>query len=49
MTEELLFFVLILASLVLFAVHALREDERNRARDQFWREHINTYDNKGDE
>ena len=49
MTEELVFFVLILASLVAFAVHALREDERQRAREQFWREHISQYNNnKGD-
>lgn len=46
MTEELVFFVLILASLVAFAVHALREDERQRARDQFWCEHISKYNRR---
>lgn len=48
MSWELVFFLLILASLALFAVHAWREDERVRSRDQFWCEHIKTYDNKGD-
>ena len=48
MSSELVFFLLILASLVFTAVHIWREDERVRSRDQFWCEHIKTYDNKGD-
>jgi archaellum biogenesis protein FlaJ (TadC family) len=46
MSWELVFFLLILASLALFAVHAWREDERVRSRDQFWREHISKYNKR---
>jgi hypothetical protein len=46
MSSELVFFLLIIASVVVFVVHAVREDERVRARDQFWREHISKYNKR---
>jgi len=49
MSSELVFFLLIITSVVVFVVHAVREDGRVRARDQFWCEHISQYNNnKGD-
>jgi len=46
MSSELVFFLLIITSVMVFVVHAVREDERVRARDQFWREHISKYNRR---
>ena len=49
MSSEPVFFLLIVASVVVFVVHAVRDERVRSANEQFWCEHISQYNNnKGD-
>lgn len=48
MNEQLFWFLLIVGVTLYGVVFAYRDGVRRELREQFWREHISKYNNKGD-